>query len=61
MSEVVVTQLPVSAVPSPSRTEIEDTMNAMCMVAAFSDGLTIEIPPEPAKITPKSKGNKAVT
>ena len=39
ISEVVVTQLPVKAVPSPSNTDIDDIRKAKCIEAAFVDGL----------------------
>ena len=60
MREVVVTQLPVTAVARPRITETDDTKKAICMVNAFMVGLAIDNPPDPTRMAPKSRGNRAV-
>ena len=61
MREVVVTQLPESAVPRPSSTDIDDIRKAKCIDAAFNEGFAMETPPAPAMKAPKRSGNRAVT
>ena len=56
MREVVVTQLPVSAVPRPSNTDIDDIRKAKCIDAAFNEGFAMETPPAPAMKRRKEVG-----
>ena len=58
--EVVVTQLPVRAVVRPRITDTDETKKAMCIVSAFVEGLAIDNPPDPTRMAPKSRGNRAV-
>ena len=60
MREVVVTQPPVMAVVRPRITDTDEKKKAMCMVNAFMVGLAIDSPPDPTRMAPKSRGNRAV-
>ncbi len=58
--EVVVTQLLVKAVVIPRITDTDETRKAMCIARAFVEGLAIDNPPDPTRMAPKSRGNRAV-
>ena len=58
--EVVVTQLLVKAVVIPRISDTDETRKAMCIAMAFVEGLAIDNPPDPTRMAPKSRGNRAV-